>query len=347
MGATNVIKSKRRKFVGKSSITQKTAKLSKIDFVDQNWTNMIPECPIYHPSEQEFEHPLIYLQKIVHEASKYGICKIVSPIAASISASDVLMEEKKDFKFETIVQPLRLSKWNEKDMITFSKRGRKYTYHEFEVMANKAFSNRFCSSEAISSSDVEKAFWHEMMHGEKRTVEYGVNIEGSAFSCDPNDRLGTSKCNLKNFARLLQSSLRLVDRGIPGITDPMLYIAMLFSMFAWHVEDHYLYSINYHHSGAHKTWYGVPSYAASEFEKTVLNHVYCNKVFIEHGENGAFQFLAQKTTMFPPNVLLQHDVPVYKAVQKPGEFVITFPKSYHAGFSHGTLSLPLSLYMCM
>lgn len=73
MGATNVIKSKRRKFVGKSSITQKTAKLSKIDFVDQNWTNMIPECPIYHPSEQEFEHPLIYLQKIVHEASKYGM----------------------------------------------------------------------------------------------------------------------------------------------------------------------------------------------------------------------------------------------------------------------------------
>lgn len=26
-----------------------------------------------------------------------------------------------------------------------------------------------------------------------------------------------------------------------GITDPMLYIGMLFSMFAWHVEDHYLY----------------------------------------------------------------------------------------------------------
>lgn len=26
-----------------------------------------------------------------------------------------------------------------------------------------------------------------------------------------------------------------------GVTDPMLYIGMLFSMFAWHVEDHYLY----------------------------------------------------------------------------------------------------------
>lgn len=45
--------------------------------------------------------------------------------------------------------------------------------------------------------------------------------------------------------------------------------------------------------------------------------------------------LLGKTTLFPPNILLEHDVPVYKAVQKPGEFVITFPRAYHAGFSHG------------
>ncbi|XP_061357216.1 lysine-specific demethylase JMJ13-like [Gastrolobium bilobum] len=320
---------------GKSSITHISQKLSKYDLADLEWTNRIPECPVYHPSEQEFEHPLVYLQKIATEASKYGICKIVSPISASYPAGSVLMNEKRDFKFETIVQPLRLSKWNEKDIITFSMRGRKYTYHEFEALANKVFFSRFCSSEGLPSSYVEKEFWNEMAHGVKGTVEYGVNIEGSAFSCDPHDRLGTSKWNLQNFSRLLQSPLRLVDKEIPGITDPMLYIGMLFSMFAWHVEDHYLYSINYHHSGANKTWYGVPSYAASQFEKTVLHHVYSNKIITKQGEDGAFKFLAHKTTMFPPNVLLQHDVAVYKAVQKPGEFVITFPRAYHAGFSHG------------
>lgn len=36
-----------------------------------------------------------------------------------------------------------------------------------------------------------------MVHGDRGTVEYGVNVEGSAFSSDPNDRLGTSKWNLK------------------------------------------------------------------------------------------------------------------------------------------------------
>ncbi|KAL2627338.1 hypothetical protein AAZV13_07G167200 [Glycine max] len=348
---------------GKSSITQRTVrhgsrKPRKFDLADLEWTNTIPECPTYHPSEHEFEHPLVYLQKIAPEASEYGICKIVSPIAASNPAAFVLMKEKKDFKFEANVQPLRLSKWiDEKDIISFSLRGRKYTYHEFEALANKAFFSRFHSSGGLPSSYAEKEFWHEMGSGERETVEYGVNVECSAFSCDHNDRLGTSKWNLKlfsfnngtpatdywlpyiasknNFSRLPPSLLRLVDREIPGITDPMLYIGMLFSMFAWHVEDHYLYSINYHHSGANKTWYGVPGYAASQFEKTVLQHVYSNKILTKHGDDGAFKFLAQKTTMFPPNVMLQHDVAVYKAVQKPGEFIITFPRAYHAGFSHG------------
>ncbi|KAK7407801.1 hypothetical protein VNO78_09894 [Psophocarpus tetragonolobus] len=331
----------RRTMSGKSSITRRDArhglhKLRNFDSADLEWTSRIPECPTYHPSEHEFEDPLVYLQKIAPEASKYGICKIVSPISTTNPAAFVLMKEKKDFTFETNVQPLRISTWNEKeDIITFSMRGRKYTYNEFEALANKAFINRFHSARCLPSSYVEKEFWHEMIHGEKGTVEYGVNVEGSAFSCDPDDRLGTSKWNLKNFSQLRQSPLRLVDREIPGITDPMLYIGMLFSMFAWHVEDHYLYSINYHHSGANKTWYGVPGYAATQFEKTILQHVYCNKILTKHGEDGAFKFLAQKTTMFPPNVMLQHDVAVYKAVQKPGEFIITFPRAYHAGFSHG------------
>lgn len=53
-----------------------------------------------------------------------GICKIVSPIVATIPAIEVLTKEKKNFKFETNVQPLWLSEWNEKDITTFSMRRR-------------------------------------------------------------------------------------------------------------------------------------------------------------------------------------------------------------------------------
>ena len=60
------------------------------------------------------------------------------------------------------------------------------------------------------------------------------------------------------------------------------------------------------------------------------------------GEDGAFGILSEKTTMFPPNILLEHGLPVYTAVQKPGEFIITFPRAYHAGFSHGETFYSLS-----
>ncbi len=40
-------------------------------------------------------------------------------------------------------------------------------------------------------------------------------------------------------------------------------------------------------------------------------------------------------TMLSPRILAAYGVPVYTTVQNPGEFVITFPQSYHSGFNHG------------
>lgn len=44
----------------------------KFECDDLEWTKKIPECPVYSPSKEEFEDPLVYLQKIAPEASKYG-----------------------------------------------------------------------------------------------------------------------------------------------------------------------------------------------------------------------------------------------------------------------------------
>ncbi|XVF53816.1 hypothetical protein PTKIN_Ptkin05aG0129300 [Pterospermum kingtungense] len=139
----------------------------------------------------------------------------------------------------------------------------------------------------------------------------------------------------KKMSRLPKSTLRLLETAISGVTDPTFCIGMLFSLFAWHVKDHYLYSINYHHCGASKTWFGMPSDATLKFEKVVKEHVYANDILSVNGEDGAFDMRLGKTTLFPPNILLEHDVPVLKAIQKLREFVITFPMSYHTGFSHG------------
>ncbi|XP_059656858.1 lysine-specific demethylase JMJ13-like isoform X2 [Cornus florida] len=310
-------------------------KVAKFDINDLEWTDKIPECPVFFPSKEEFEDPLAYLQMIAPEASRYGICKIVSPLSASVPAGIVLMKEKAGFKFTTRVQPLRLAEWDSDDKVTFFMSGRNYTFRDFEKMANKVFARRYCSSGCLPATYLEKEFWHEIACGKTESVEYACDVDGSAFSSSPSDQLGKSKCNLKKLSRLPKSTLRLLETTIPGVTEPMLYIGMLFSMFAWHVEDHYLYSINYHHCGAAKTWYGIPGHAALDFENVVQKHVYTHDILSADGEDGAFDVLLGKTTLFPPNILVEHDVPVYKAVQKPGEFIITFPRAYHAGFSHG------------
>ncbi|KAL8107642.1 lysine-specific demethylase JMJ13-like isoform X1 [Apium graveolens] len=307
----------------------------KFDTTNLEWIDKIEECPVYYPSKEEFEDPLVYLQKIGPEASKYGICKIVSPLNASVPAGVVLMKEKTGFKFTTRVQPLRLAEWDTADRVTFFMSGKNYTFRDYEKMANKAFSRRYCSSGCLPPSYMEREFWREIACGKTESVEYACDVDGSAFSSSPSDQLGKSNSNLKKLSRLPKSTLRLLETIIPGVTEPMLYIGMLFSMFAWHVEDHYLYSMNYHHCGAAKTWYGIPGHAALDFEKVVREHIYAHDILSANGEDGAFDVLLGKTTMFPPDILLEHDVPVYKAVQKPGEFIITFPRAYHAGFSHG------------
>ncbi|XP_018441586.2 lysine-specific demethylase JMJ13 isoform X1 [Raphanus sativus] len=310
-------------------------KVDKFETDDLKWTERVPECPVYRPTKDEFEDPLTYLQKIFPEASKYGICKVVSPLTAIVPAGAVLMKEKSNFKFTTRVQPLRLAEWDSDDKVTFFMSGRNYTFRDYEKMANKVFARRYCSGGSLPDSFLEKEFWKEILCGKTESVEYACDVDGSAFSSAPGDPLGSSNWNLNKVSRLRKSILRLLETSIPGVTEPMLYIGMLFSMFAWHVEDHYLYSINYQHCGASKTWYGVPGSAALKFEKVVREYVYNDDILSTSGEDGAFDVLLGKTTIFPPKILLDHDVPVYKAVQKPGEFVVTFPRAYHAGFSHG------------
>ena len=40
-------------------------------------------------------------------------------------------------------------------------------------------------------------------------------------------------------------------------------------------------------------------------------------------------------TMLSPERLRKYNVPVYTTVQNEGEFIITFPRGYHAGFNCG------------
>ncbi|KAK7848572.1 putative lysine-specific demethylase elf6 [Quercus suber] len=144
-------------------------------------------------------------------------------------------------------------------------------------------------------------------------------------------KLSNSPWNLQIIARSPGSLTRFMPDDIPGVTSPMVYIGMLFSWFAWHVEDHELHSMNFLHTGSAKTWYAVPGDYAFAFEEVIRSEAY--GVNIDH--LAALTLLGEKTTLLSPEVVVASGIPCCRLVQNPGEFVVTFPRAYHVGFSHG------------
>ncbi|KAL3520728.1 hypothetical protein ACH5RR_018877 [Cinchona calisaya] len=144
-------------------------------------------------------------------------------------------------------------------------------------------------------------------------------------------KLSNSPWNLQVIARSPGSLTRYMPDDIPGVTSPMVYVGMLFSWFAWHVEDHELHSLNFLHSGSPKTWYAVPGDYAYDFEEVTRLHAYGGNT----NPLDALTLLGEKTTLFSPEVIVAAGIPCCRLVQNPGEFVVTFPRAYHVGFSHG------------
>lgn len=131
----------------------------------------------------------------------------------------------------------------------------------------------------------------------------------------------TSRSSVRPLSAVVQvlpklpgSLLAHFSTDIAGVTSPMMYIGQLFSTFAWHVEDHYMYSINYSHVGAHKTWYGVPASDADGFEQAVLSEVYGPAAAAARAQglsdseimDKCLAALIKKTTILSPGVLLKH-----------------------------------------
>lgn len=80
--------------------------------------------------------------------------------------------------------------------------------------------------------------------------------------------------NLNNLPLVPGSVLRHVNEEINGINVPWLYMGMLFCAFCWHTEDNFLYSMNYMHAGDSKTWYGIPSVYATDFERVAASIIH-------------------------------------------------------------------------
>ncbi|KAF7727360.1 hypothetical protein EC973_007603 [Apophysomyces ossiformis] len=220
--------------------------------------------------------------------------------------------------------------------------GEEYSLQSFQQVCDKFkkewFSKNKKSEETqqINEEDCEDEFWRlvENPH-ETCEVEYGADLHstqhGSGFSAvhrQGANGLPEDPWNLNNIPVLPRSLFQHIKADISGMMVPWLYVGMCFSAFCWHNEDHYTYSVNYMHWGETKTWYGVPGDDTSKFEDTMKKAV--PELFEQQPD-----LLFQLVTMLSPGRLLKENVRVYAVDQRPGQFVVTFPKAYHSGFNHG------------
>ncbi|KAJ4960281.1 hypothetical protein NE237_020191 [Protea cynaroides] len=318
------------------------------------WLKTLPLAPEYHPTLAEFQDPISYILKIEKEASKYGICKIVPPLPPPLKKTAIANLNRS--------LASRNPNSNSKSLPTFTTRqqqigfcprkprpgqkpvwqsGETYTLQQFEAKA-KHFEKthlKKIGKKGLSALEIETLFWKASVD-KPFSVAYANDMPGSAFvpingkkwrEAGEAATVGESAWNMRGVSRAEGSLLRFMKEEIPGVTSSMVYIAMMFSWFAWHVEDHDLHSLNYLHMGAGKTWYGVPREGAVAVEEVIRVHGYGGEV----NPLVTFAILGEKTTVMSPEVLINAGIPCCRLVQNAGEFVVTFPRAYHSGFSHG------------
>ncbi|XP_028797975.1 lysine-specific demethylase JMJ18-like [Neltuma alba] len=190
-----------------------------------------------------------------------------------------------------------------------------------------------------SVKEIEGEYWRIIEQPtDEVEVYYGADLEsgalGSGFPKADSltksdlDEYTLSGWNLNNIPRLPGSVLCFEGSDISGVLVPWLYVGMCFSSFCWHVEDHHLYSLNYLHWGDPKVWYGVPGNHATSLEGAMRKHM---PDLFEEQPN----LLNELVTQLSPSILKSDGVPIFRTVQHSGEFVITFPRAYHAGFNCG------------
>lgn len=195
----------------------------------------------------------------------------------------------------------------------------------------------------VSCEAVEREFWRNVVsHENPVAVKYGADLitsrVGSGFPRKEDKHTGPDSklkqqyanhaWNLNNMPVLGESVLSYFNTGISGMMVPWVYVGMCFSTFCWHTEDHWTYSVNYNHFGERKIWYGVGGQNAEKFEDALKK--------LAPGLTGRQRdIFHHMTTAANPSLLRSMGVEVTTVHQNAGEFVITFPRAYHAGFNEG------------
>ncbi|CAD6198202.1 unnamed protein product [Caenorhabditis auriculariae] len=255
------------------------------------------EVLTFYPTLEEFRDFVGYVKKIesVGAHTKCGICKIVPP--EGWTPRPTLGNSFSDLEDFEINSPVKETIEGRSGV--FMKQNRVYrkkmTVRDFRKLAQSATFKN--PKPHLSGIDLETEFFKNINFGEPI---YGADTEGSIYEEN------VDEFNMNRLKTILD------DTKIDGKV----------------IKDMDLYSINYLHHGAPKYWFAISSESADRFERLMI------QLFPEYNSS-CNAFLRHKHFIITPSLLRAHNIPYGTMIQRPNEFIITFPKGYHMGFNTG------------
>ncbi|XP_024129746.1 lysine-specific demethylase 4A isoform X2 [Oryzias melastigma] len=266
----------------------------------------------FYPTAEEFKNFNRYVAYIESKgAHKAGLAKIVPPKEWRPRRS------YDDIDDLVIPAPIQQVVTGQSGLFTqYNIQKRSMTVREFRKIAS---SDKFCSPRYDDFDELERKYWKNVTFN---PPIYGADVNGSLY--DPNIK----EWNICHLGTILDTVEHDSGITIEGVNTPYLYFGMWKTTFAWHTEDMDLYSINYLHFGQPKSWYCISPEHGKRLERLA-------KGFFPGSSQNCEAFLRHKMTLISPSILKKFGIPFDKITQEAGEFMITFPYAYHAGFNHG------------
>uniref|UniRef100_A0A674EN46 [histone H3]-trimethyl-L-lysine(9) demethylase n=1 Tax=Salmo trutta TaxID=8032 RepID=A0A674EN46_SALTR len=266
----------------------------------------------FHPTAEEFQNFSRYIAYMEYQgAHQAGLAKVVPP-------KDWKPRKSYDDIDDLVIPaPIQQVMTGQSGLFTqYNIQKKPMTVREFRKTAN---SDKFCSPRYADFEELERKYWKKVTFN---PPIYGADVNGTLYDPD------VTVWNIGKLNTILDTVEHANGITIEGVNTPYLYFGMWKTTFAWHTEDMDLYSINYLHFGAPKSWYCVPPEQGKKMERLAQG-------FFPGSHQNCEAFLRHKMTLISPSILRKYGIPFEKITQEPGEFMVTFPYSYHAGFNHG------------
>ncbi|XP_023859489.2 lysine-specific demethylase 4A isoform X1 [Salvelinus sp. IW2-2015] len=266
----------------------------------------------FHPTKEEFKDFSRYIAYMESQgAHRAGMAKVIPP-------KDWKPRRTYDDIDDLVIPaPIQQVVTGQSGLFTqYNIQKKPMTVREFRKTAN---TDKFCNPRYVDFEELERKFWKNLTFNPPL---YGADINGTLYDPD------VTEWNIGHLNTILDTVERESGIKIKGVNTPYLYFGMWKSTFAWHTEDMDLYSINYLHFGEPKSWYVVPPEHGKRLERLA-------KGFFPGSAQSCEAFLRHKMTLISPSILKKYGIPFEKITQEAGQFIVTFPFGYHAGFNHG------------